>query len=313
MSLSKQSPYMKPPTPFVGSILGGLQEGQSITVAGSVPLASESFKVSLQSGSEKQADIALQFNAKFDKRQGYVVCNTFRNNQWGKDKRKQLAANKRGSNFTLVIIVTRDSYSISVDGFHLLEYKHFLPFRKVDTIAVSGGVQAEFISFENPNIPPSAPIFFFSNAVDWLSSWMKKIQPSLPECHVTPYSCSVPGGMYSGRSVTIQGVIKAKAVRFHIKLCFKEGVAFLFKPEFKEGVVVRNSQLKGAWGHEDQSGAMPLCQGQAFVITITSNSDYYKVFVNGAHFFDYPHRYDCLQSVDFMEVDGDTSVISVEV
>ncbi|XP_023700648.1 galectin-9-like [Paramormyrops kingsleyae] len=309
MSFSKQSPYMKPPTPFEGSILGGLQEGRTITIRGWVPQITKSFNVNLQCGSKKEADIALQFNARFDKPPGYVICNTLKNQQLGENKQKHLAADLRGSNFTLVIIVTRDSYSISVDGFHLLEYKHCLPFGQVDTIAVFGGVQVEYISFENPNIPPSAPNLF-SEAVGWLTSLLK---PSPPEYHATPYNCSVPGGMSLGRSVTVLGVIKDKAARFDIKLCCKEGVAFLFKPKFKDGVVVRNSQLKGSWGREERSGAMPFCQGQAFVITITSNSECYTVFVNGAQLFEYQHRYKCLESVDFLDVNGDTSVIFVEV
>ncbi|KPP68874.1 Galectin-9-like [Scleropages formosus] len=297
MAFFSQQPYFNPKTPFKGCIQGGLQEGKTITVKGRVLPGAARFHVNLQCGSKQQADVALHFNPRFDRLPGYVVLNTYHQGSWGTEERKYEAPAPRGSSFILNIMVNRDSYSIVVNGMHFQEYKHRLPVSSVDTIYVEGGVELHSIEFQNPTVS---------------LSWPPPAYTPGP-AYVVPYKCVLPGGMYHGRSITVQGVVSLGADRFAINLRFNHGIAFHFNPRFKEGTVVCNTQLKEKWGPEERSSGPPFGIGQPFTVIITCDISSYRVSVNGIQMFTYQHRYTALSEIDILEVTGDVSLTNVVV
>uniref|UniRef100_W5MBJ7 Galectin n=1 Tax=Lepisosteus oculatus TaxID=7918 RepID=W5MBJ7_LEPOC len=163
MAFYNQQPFLSPKIPFTGSIQGGLQEGKAITVTGRVLPGAERFHVNLQCGSRKnpRADIAFHFNPRYEGFQDYVVCNTLQNQSWGAEERKYEMPLARGTPFTLMIMVNRDTYMVAVNGSHFLDFKHRISISSVDTISVEGGVEVNSIAFQNPMVSSTQPCIRF--------------------------------------------------------------------------------------------------------------------------------------------------------
>ncbi|KPP76711.1 Galectin-9-like, partial [Scleropages formosus] len=250
------------------------------------------FHVNLQCGSRQGADVAFHFNPRFDSLPGYVVANTFQGSRWGSEERKYEAPFPQGSNFSLTIIVNTDAFTVLANGMKFMEYKHRLNFSQVDTITVDGGVVVTCISFQNP---VSAPVY------------------GAPQYYTIPYKTAINGGMYPGRSITIQGVVNPSAKRFHFNLCYGSGIAMHFNPRFDENTVVRNSLMNNKWGPEERQGGMPFERGQPFTVTFICNDQTYLVMLNGVQMFTYKHRHLLLQDVNMLEVNGDVSLTSVTI
>ncbi|XP_038845851.1 galectin-9-like isoform X2 [Salvelinus namaycush] len=319
--MSFQQPFFNPRVPFTGCIQGALHEGKTITVTGRVLPGAQRFHVNLQCGSRGNPDVALHFNPRYDSFLDVVVCNTMQHSKWGSEEREYFATMTRGSNFTLMFLVNRDSYSIIVNGALFMEYLHRLSFSRVDTISVDGGVEVQSIAFSNPAVtsPPPQPGYpghphsAFSAAGFLQAPPPYTAQPPYTPkpSFVVPYKNIMAGGLYQGRNITIQGVVNHNADKFCINLRFNSGVAFHFNPRFNENVVVRNSLLKEQWGPEERTGGMPFYRGQPFTMIIMCDTQCYRVMVNGALMFSYNHRHFLFQQIDILEVEGDVSLSAV--
>ncbi|XP_015222943.2 galectin-9-like isoform X2 [Lepisosteus oculatus] len=314
MAFYNQQPFLSPKIPFTGSIQGGLQEGKAITVTGRVLPGAERFHVNLQCGSRKnpRADIAFHFNPRYEGFQDYVVCNTLQNQSWGAEERKYEMPLARGTPFTLMIMVNRDTYMVAVNGSHFLDFKHRISISSVDTISVEGGVEVNSIAFQNP-MPQFAaqPSFPVSSAFAMPAYGMPPPAYTPPQTYAVPYKTFIPGGLCPGRIITIQGRVRPQASRFHINLRFQYGIAFHFNPRFGENTVVRNTQLQEKWGQEERGGSMPFIPGHNFLVVIMCDSQCYSVAVNSSQVFTYRHRVSELQKIDILEVDGDVDLTSV--
>ncbi|XP_072548021.1 galectin-9-like [Salminus brasiliensis] len=319
MAYYQQEPFYSPRIPFTGSIQGGLQEGKSIIVSGRVLPGANRFHVNLQCGSRHAADIALHFNPRYDGSE-FIVTNTFQHSRWGTEERKYQALFPPGNVFTLQIMVTRASYKISVNGAHVMEYNHRIPFNMVDTIVVDGMVEVNSIAFQNPapyfpqpgfpGISPAQSTFQAQNAYPVGSA-----MPAFPTApfFTVPYKTVISGGLHPGKNINIQGVVNPQARRFAFDLRHNGGVAFHYNVRFDENVVVRNTLMGQQWGSEERHGGLPFYKGQPFQVIISCNPHHYNVFVNGQQVHTYNHRFTKLQDIDLLDISGDLSLTSVVV
>ncbi|XP_058269687.1 galectin-9-like [Hemibagrus wyckioides] len=279
MAYNQQETFYNPKIPFSGSIKGELQEGKSITVSGRVLPEAKRFCVILQCGSTPDANYALYFNPNYESGSEYTVANTKQDNSWGPEEILKLALFPKGNPFELQILVTSKSYKISVNGIHVMDYMHRIPFNMVDTIVVDGMVEVKTISFQDPMC--------------------------------VPYKTTMYGGMWAGKKIVIQGLVNPQASRFRIDLCHKDGIAFHSNPRFDENTVVCNTKTMNEWGLEERSGEIPFEKGQSFQIIISCTTEQYNVFVNGNLVTTFKHRFTNLWEIDVLEVSGDLRLTDV--
>lgn len=70
------------------------------------------FCVNLKCDTKASSDIAFHFNPRYCGNSGHVVCNTLQSSCWGSEQRTNHTPLPRGFDFTLTILVNRDSYSV---------------------------------------------------------------------------------------------------------------------------------------------------------------------------------------------------------
>ncbi|NP_001034900.1 lectin, galactoside-binding, soluble, 9 (galectin 9)-like 4 [Danio rerio] len=280
MADCQQHPFLSPSIPFIGPLLGGLQEGKTLIIIGRVLPNADIFGVNLQHAAKCGTDIALHFKPCFDVGPAHIVFNTFEKGNWGPEE-KSTCPFVKGQPFTLEIHVTKEAYKVSVNGQHLADYKHRIPFTLVDTILVPLMVELDFIAYQKPV--------------------------------TVPYKTLISDGLQSGKDIVIHGVPKADSDRMTFNLRHRYGIAFHYQCRFDQNAVVRNTWENGKWGAEEKHGPVPFIRGQFFQVKISCHSDHYDVFVNGKQTHIYKHRFTELEDIDVFEIRGNVEVIFVHV
>ncbi|XP_077467853.1 galectin-4-like isoform X2 [Stigmatopora argus] len=125
-------PVYSPAIPYMGPIYGGLREGASIYLQGSVP-------------DKITSDIAVHFNPRFD---GWdkVVFNSRRNNTWDAEETIRSMPFDKGETFEIVITCSPHDYQFKVNGEVLYTFKYRLPLAKVCAIEIGGDVVIQSIN-----------------------------------------------------------------------------------------------------------------------------------------------------------------------
>uniref|UniRef100_A0A8C8RLT7 Galectin n=1 Tax=Pelusios castaneus TaxID=367368 RepID=A0A8C8RLT7_9SAUR len=310
------APYVKPSVPFTGPIYGGLHDGMMVAISGTVLHTCDRFHINFQCGFSQtpRSDIALHFNPRFEDG-GYVVCNTFERQSWGTEERKQEMPFLKGHSFEIQVFVKHDSFLVTVNGCHFVEYKHRIPLSRVDTITVSGGVEVAIISFQGVATSAAFPPMYFAPGSTYIPNAAVPPGPYQPQTYPVPYHTSIAGGLYPSRSLIIKGTILPNAQSFQVNLKWGGHIAFHLNPRFSENAIVRNSFLHQSWGTEERSlpHGMPLFCGQSFTIWILCEAHCFKVAVNGQHQFEYKHRVPNLHQIDRLEIEGDVILTHVQV
>ncbi|XP_078592227.1 galectin-4-like isoform X5 [Branchiostoma floridae x Branchiostoma japonicum] len=298
-----QAPVVNPHIPYIGEIQGGLQPGKMITIQGFVIPGADRFHVNLQCGASTQprADIALHFNPRL--MAGVVVRNCLQNQAWGAEEKPHGPFPfAMGQNFEMIILTEPDKFKVAVNGQHFIEFRHRIPFQRVNTLAIDGKVQIQAIRFDSGLPQPGAPL--------------PQRGPGPVYNPQVPYIGSIPGGLYPGRMVIINGTVHpGMPDRFHFNLqcgastAPRADIAMQFNPRFAARAVVRNSLTNNKWGAEEKDTPyFPFMPGQPFELMVLCQQDSFKVAVNGQHLTEFRHRIQPLTRVDTLVVEGKVSL-----
>ncbi|XP_051717430.1 galectin-9-like [Ctenopharyngodon idella] len=272
MEDSQQQLFCKPKTPFTGPLQGGLQEGKSIIVSGTVLPNANRVHVNLECGD----DIALHFNPRYDDGPAYVVLNTLQKGNWGPERTGDSFL-LQGEPFMLQILVTNQTYKISVNGKHFMDYKHRIPITGVKSMFVNEMVNLDFIAYQKPE--------------------------------VVPYKTLFKNGLQPGKDIVIYGLPNPDCKRIEMNFRHRFGIAFHYLSYFDANVVIRNTFENGAWGKEERSGGVPFKKDELFKVTISCDKDQFTVFVNDQQAHTYKHRFAKLEDIDVFEIYGDLQLI----
>uniref|UniRef100_A0AAX7VJT6 Galectin n=1 Tax=Astatotilapia calliptera TaxID=8154 RepID=A0AAX7VJT6_ASTCA len=293
-------PIYSPNIPYLGPIYGGLREGMSIYIQGTIPKHITRFFINLICGEYESSDIALHFNPRFD---GWdkVVFNTCQNGSWGLEEKIHRMPFRKGEHFEMVIIVNFQGYQIKVNGIDFHTFQHRIPMEQVRGLQIAGDVSIQMINFigVSPQLRESSALMLRG------MSGQPVYNPPVP------YSNIIPGGMFPKRTIVIRGMVPYGAHKLSIKFLVSRSrdVAFHIHPRFREGIVVRNSMIGGNWGQEEREMSMnPFMEGQYFDMSIRCGNQRFKVFVNGQHLFDFFHRWQSFNEIDMLDIEGDVQI-----
>nr|XP_043887743.1 galectin-6-like isoform X9 [Solea senegalensis] len=347
-------PVYSPGIPYLGPIYGGVREGTSIYLQGSVPKDITRFQVNLLCGQSEGSDIALHFNPRFD---GWdkVVFNSCQGGSWGsEDKIRSMPFNK-GKSFEMVIMVTSQGYKITVDGKDFHTFEHRLPLYSVCALQIAGDVSIQTINvIGGGGMGGGMGGGWGGGCVGGIGGGMGgypgggmgggypggtgggypggdmgggypggNMGEGYPGSQLPgmgaqpiynppiPYAGMIPGGFFPKRTIIIRGMVPygAKKMSFNFMVSRSQDIAFHLNPRVKDSIVVRNSKIGGAWGHEEREVNMnPFREGQYFDMSIRCGNGRFKVFVNGEHLFNFAHRLPSFNEIDRVEIEGDVQI-----
>ncbi|XP_035240190.1 galectin-6-like [Anguilla anguilla] len=224
--------------------------------------------------------IAMHFNPRFRGWSG-VVFNTRQHRRWKREERTRQPFQK-GADFEVLYTVTPEGYQVDVNGALLHLFRHRMPAEQVIGLNFNGNISLETI------IIGSIPLLY-----------------------------SIDGGLKTGMSVFIKGLVHCDINRFHVNLqhgdqkrCDK---ALHFNPRFKhQEVVVFNTFRNGRWENEERPGGMPFTKGEVFELVFTVTSEGYQVKVNDNEFYLFKHRMP-VEHASAIKIAGDVSIQTVDI
>jgi hypothetical protein len=269
--------------PYEAPITPPISVGTQIHVAGTA--FGDQFEVNL---ANRRGDIILHVNPRLNDHQ--LVLNNAPSGHWGAEDRKPLTIT-RGQQFSIIIMVTEQSFKIAVNHQHTADFHHRVPFNTAELVTVKGDVNLTQV----------------------------QVYPGMGGHHGHPWRFAmetpVPMNVFPGRVITINGQAASNATRFEFNLLTGNhngaDVAFHLNPRFNQNEAVRNTCQGGGWGAEEKQGGFPLRPGQHFEIQIICFPDHYQVNANGQPWFTYRHRIP-YQQVQALQVKGDVLITSVQ-
>ncbi|XP_008572161.1 PREDICTED: galectin-4 [Galeopterus variegatus] len=305
-------PTYNPTLPYNKPIPGGLSVGTSVYIQGVASEHMNRFFVNFTVGHDSGADVAFHFNPRFD---GWdkVVFNSKQGGKWGNEERKRSMPFHKGAAFELVFTVLAEHYKVVVNGNPFYEFKHRLPVKMVTHLQVDGDLELQSINFIGGHHPPNQRSM--TNPA-YPPNQLPTMEGPPAFNPPVPYTGRLHGGLTARRTVIVKGYLPPTSKSFAIN--FKVGssgdIALHINPRLVEGAVVRNSRLNGSWGAEERTISYnPFGPGRYFDLSIRCGVDRFKVYANGQHLFDFPHRFSAFQKVDMLEIQGDVTLSYVQI
>ncbi|OWK07511.1 LGALS8 [Cervus elaphus hippelaphus] len=239
------------------------------------------FQVDLQCGSsvKPRADVAFHFNPRF-KRANCIVCNTLRNEKWGREEITYDMPFKKEKSFEIVIMVLKEKFQagccfpfvqVAVNGKHTLLYAHRISPERIDTLGVYGSVILHSVGFSFSSVRALPQ-------EGGEGGWGSPLVASSDEMPV------LPRDLFLRSPGTDWGFFADSAVRSKVEL------------------------LHGPWTdcrHKRRSKY----KRQRMIIYCDVRE--FKVAVNGVHSLEYKHRFKELSKIDTLEIDGDIHLLEV--
>lgn len=300
-----------PVIPYVGTISEQLEPGTLIVIRGHVPGDSDRFQVDFQSGSsvKPRADVVFHFNPRF-KRANCIVCNTLKNEKWGREEITYDMPFTKEKSFEIVIMVLKDKFQVAVNGKHVLLYAHRISPEKIDTLGIYGTVNIHSVGFSFSSDLRSSP----APTLELTEIRPENVQNAGMSQFTLPFVARLNSSMGPGRTVVIKGEVNAKAKSFNVDLISgkSKDIALHLNPRLNIKAFVRNSFLQESWGEEERNiTCFPFSTGMYFEMIIYCDVKEFKVAVNGVHCLEYKHRFKELSSIDTLEIDGDIHLLEV--
>ncbi|KAM5302272.1 galectin-8 isoform 4-T5 [Glossophaga mutica] len=306
-----QTVVSNPVIPYVGTISEQLEPGTLIVIRGHVPGDSDRFQVDFQSGSsvKPRADVVFHFNPRF-KRANCIVCNTLKNEKWGREEITYDMPFTKEKSFEIVIMVLKDKFQVAVNGKHILLYAHRISPEKIDTLGIYGTVNIHSVGFSFSSDLRSSP----APTLELTEIRPENVQNGGMSQFTLPFVARLNSSMGPGRTVVIKGEVNAKAKSFNVDLLSgkSKDIALHLNPRLNIKAFVRNSFLQESWGEEERNiTCFPFSTGMYFEMIIYCDVKEFKVAVNGVHCLEYKHRFKDLSSIDTLEIDGDIHLLEV--
>uniref|UniRef100_UPI00398E7183 galectin-8-like n=1 Tax=Pristiophorus japonicus TaxID=55135 RepID=UPI00398E7183 len=135
----------RPIVPCTAKFDEELREESIVVIKGKLTDNPLRFDVNFQRGDHPDADILFHFNPRFKEELEKVIFNSRGPDGWGFQGEKYEKIAARDSPFKLVFMVWNNSFQVSVNGRHILDYPHRLEDWKPDTVIVFGDIQVESI------------------------------------------------------------------------------------------------------------------------------------------------------------------------
>ncbi|KAM9669631.1 galectin-8 isoform 2-T6 [Dama dama] len=306
-----QNVIYNPVIPYVGTISEQLEPGTLIVLRGHVPSDSDRFQVDLQCGSsvKPRADVAFHFNPRF-KRANCIVCNTLRNEKWGREEITYDMPFKKEKSFEIVIMVLKEKFQVAVNGKHTLLYAYRISPERIDTLGVYGRVTIHSVGFSFSSDLGSTQ----GSTLEQTGISKENVLKSGGSQLTLPFVARLNSSMGPGRTVVIKGEVNTNAKGFTVDLLSgkSKDIALHLNPRLNMKAFVRNSFLREAWGEEERNiTCFPFSPGMYFEMIIYCDVREFKVAVNGVHSLEYKHRFKELSKIDTLEIDGDIHLLEV--
>ncbi|KAL3874440.1 hypothetical protein ACJMK2_037452 [Sinanodonta woodiana] len=302
-----------PQTPYVGPVI--LQDGTKIHIQGVPEHHQTQFVIALQSGPNihQRTEIPLWFNPRFNENQ--VVRNTLTGGSWGPEERHGGFPFQQGQIYNVEILVRSKKYEVSVNGHKFEKYKHRLPISAVTHLVVEGGTKIHQIYTEGPSYFPGVVGGFLPPPGPMMQTVAPIFNPP------TPFTQSIPGGIYPGKLIYISGIPSPNPTRFSIYLqngmTYEPGhiglvVDARFSFNSDRNVLVRNHRERGNWGREEREVShFPFIPNVAFDMIILVEEHQFKVAVNNQHLLEFHHRIKPISSIDTLRIDGSVALTQI--
>ncbi|KAF6274620.1 galectin 8 [Rhinolophus ferrumequinum] len=279
-----QNVTYNPIIPFVETIPGQLVPGTLIVIRGHVPDYSD--------------------------RTHCIVCNTLKNERWGREEITYDMPFKKEKSFEIVIMVLKEKFQVAVNGKHTLLYAHRMSPEKIDTLGIYGKVNIHSVGFSFSSDLKSTQ----ASTLELTETSTENVQNAGMSQLCLPFVARLNSPMGVGRTVVVKGEVNRSAKGFNVDLLSgkSKDIALHLNPRLDAKAFVRNSFIQESWGEEERNiTCFPFSPGMYFEMIIYCDVKEFKVAINGVHSLEYRHRFKALNSIDTVEIDGDLQLLEV--